>query len=77
MALERCTFVDNYAGKQAGAVHWGWDNPDQQYMPIAGVRDCVFTNNRAPRGGAVAVRGLRGALVLQNITAHGNLAAQV
>lgn len=69
-------FVGNYAGRSAGAVQYSWV-AESDYTPVIGIRDCVFVDNRAPYGGALSMSGFSGSLVLQNVTASDNVAAQL
>lgn len=83
VALDDCRFYGNYAGNEGGAVAWGQDqlsaaketSIDQVFMPVIGVRNCEFRDNRAGKGGALAVRRLAGAMLLQHVVASGNRAA--
>ena len=76
VALEGCKFEGNRAATEGGAVSLEWipSNGTQQSAPVIAARNCSFWNNSAPNGGALSVKYLSGALVLQNITASGNVA---
>lgn len=41
---------------------------------MLGIRDCLFTDNAAENGGAVAFHNVHGGVVLQNVTAINNTA---
>ena len=76
MLVDGCTFKGNEAARSGGALLQKFRFLAAEF-PVVGVKNSVFVGNRAASGGAVAVDRSQGAVVLQNITAHDNVAHTV
>ena len=74
VAFDGSTFTGNKGGPEGGAVAWKDLSLNTSGPEILGTRNCVFARNEAGTGGAFHIDNVGATVILQNVTAHHNVA---